>query len=67
MNQKLLSLVGLIGAFLFPFQGHASGLDEWINNKANQPAPQETELVNYERGVIDLNDGLSGLDVNLGF
>lgn len=42
-------------------------INEWINNKANQPAPQETELVNYERGVIDLNDGLSGLDVNLGF
>ncbi|MBP6184930.1 MAG: alanine:cation symporter family protein [Saprospiraceae bacterium] len=56
MNQKLLSLVGLIGAFLFPFQGHASGLDEWINNKV-QPATDLIESIVFYS--IPITDGIA--------
>ncbi len=42
-------------------------INNWINNKANQPAPQETELNNYERNIIDMNVDLSEILIECGY
>lgn len=31
-------------------------INNWLSNKGNQPAPQETELTNYEKGIVDLSN-----------
>lgn len=36
-------------------------VNKWLSNKDNQPAPQESELTNYEKGVIDMSSGLGSL------
>lgn len=37
-------------------------INNWLSNKDNQPAPQETELTNYEKGVVDMtNISMNGL------
>ena len=42
-----------------------SWINNWLSNKGNQPAPQETEITNYEKAVVDMNISLSGFDLNI--
>ena len=40
-------------------------INNWLSNKNNQPAPQETELTNYEKGNVDMNIDLDSLNISL--
>ena len=40
-------------------------INNWLSNKNNQPAPQETELTNYEKGNVDMNIDLGSLNISL--
>lgn len=57
-NQRMLA-VDLVPVVLeVPKKNPIPWINNWLSNETSQPAPQETEIISYISGAIDLNDEL---------